>query len=169
MKRNIVLIGFMGCGKSTLARILTQKLGCPVLSTDAMIESKEGKKIEKIFKDSGEEYFRRLEHEAVLEVANKKGVIVDCGGGVVLNPKNIEALKRTGTLVFLSCDADVIYNRVKTQPKRPLLDVPEPRAMIKQLLKERQPYYQQSDLTLDTSDGDLARVALELIEKVGHE
>lgn len=169
MKSNIVLIGFMGCGKSTLARILSQKLGWPAISTDAAVESKEGKKIADIFKDSGEERFRRLEHEAVLEVANKKGVIVDCGGGVVLNPKNIEVLKKAGTMVFLSCDADVIYKRVKIQPKRPLLDVPDPLAKIKQLLKERQPYYQQADLTLDTSDGDLARVAQELMQKVGHE
>lgn len=168
MKRNIILIGFMGCGKSTLAKILSQKLGWPAISTDAVVESKEGKRIANIFKDSGEEHFRRLEHEAVLEVANKQGVIVDCGGGVVLNPKNIEALKKTGTLVFLSCDADVIYERVKTQPKRPLLDVPEPLSKIKQLLKERQPYYQRADLTLDTSDGDLSRVANELIAKVGH-
>lgn len=169
MKRNIVLIGFMGSGKSTLARILSEKLGWPAISTDAVVESKEGKKIVNIFKDSGEAHFRRLEHEAILEVANKRGFIVDCGGGVVLNPKNMDALKKTGTLVYLSCDADVIYKRVKTQPKRPLLDVSDPLAKIKQLLKERQPYYQQADLTLDTSDGDLSRVAQAIIQKVGHE
>lgn len=169
MKRNIVLIGFMGCGKSTLARILSQKLGWPSFSTDAVVEAKAGKKIPEIFQDEGEGHFRHMEHEAVLEVARKQGVIVDCGGGVVLNPKNIEALKKTGTLVFLSCDADVIYKRVKTQPKRPLLDVPDPLAKIKDLLKERQPYYQQADMTMDTSDGDLSRVAQEIIQKVGHE
>lgn len=169
MKRNIVLIGFMGSGKSTLARILSQKLGWPAVSTDSLVEQKEGKTIAEIFKDSGEEYFRHLEHQVVLQVARKQGAIVDCGGGVVLNPKNIEALKKTGTIVFLSCDADVIYKRVKMQPKRPLLDVADPLARIKELLKERQPFYAQADLALDTSDGDLAKVAQQVIDKVSHE
>lgn len=169
MKRNIVLIGFMGSGKSTLARILSQMLRWPAISTDTVIEQKAGKKIPAIFKDSGEEYFRRLEQEAVVEVAKERGVIIDCGGGVVLNPENIKVLKATGILVYLSCSPDVIYQRVRSQPKRPLLDVPDQLAKIKELLDQRQMYYQQADMTLDSSDGDLTRVALEIIQKVDHD
>lgn len=166
MKRNIVLVGFMGCGKSTLARILGEKLGWATISTDARIEEKEGRRIAEIFKDSGESYFRKLEHQTVMDIAASQGVIVDCGGGVVLNPENIKSLKKTGTVIYLSCNPKEIYRRVTMQPKRPLLDVPDPMAKIEALLKERQPLYEQADMTFDTSDGNLSWVAQEIIEKL---
>jgi shikimate kinase len=169
MPKNIILIGFMGSGKSTLARILSEQLGLPVVSTDALIEEKEGRSIADIFKNSGEASFRDLEHRIILEIVNTQGVIVDCGGGVVLNPKNIEILKKTGTLVHLSCEPQEILRRVKMQPKRPLLDVPDPLAKIRELLKVRQPFYEQADMTMDTSDGDLHRVAREVIKKIKHD
>lgn len=169
MPKNIILIGFMGSGKSTLARILSQELGRPSVSTDAKIEHKDGRSIADIFKDSGEAYFRSLEHQVVLEIAGKEGAIVDCGGGVVLNPKNTEILKKIGTLVYLSCAPEEIYKRILMQPKRPLLDVPDPLTKIRELLKQRQPFYEQADMTLDTSDGDLHRVAREVIKRIKHE
>ena len=169
MKRNIVLVGFMGSGKSTLAHILTERLKRPCVSTDEYIEQKEGRKISQIFKDSGEEYFRSLEHKAVQEIAGRQGVIVDCGGGVVLNPDNVKLLKETGVMVFLSCDPKVIYQRVLMQPKRPLLDVPDPLAEIQRLLKVRMSQYKQANVTIDTSDGDMSRVANELMEKFSDE
>jgi shikimate kinase len=166
MKRNIVLIGFMGSGKSTLARILKDLLKWPYVSTDDHIEQKEGRKIAQIFKDSGEDYFRSLEQKVVEEIASREGIIVDCGGGVVLNPENVKLLKKTGTLVYLSCDPKVIYERILMQPKRPLLDVPDPLAEIQRLLKMRIPSYEQADITLNTSDGDMPRVASELMVKL---
>ena len=169
MKRNIVLVGFMGSGKSTLGRLLQKELGWPLLSTDEYIEEQEGRKIAQVFKDSGESHFRSLEHKAVEEITKgEKAVIIDCGGGVVLNPDNMKLLKKTGTLIYLSCDPDVIYERIHMQPKRPLLDVPDPKAKIAMLLKERSPMYKQADITIDTSDGDMARVAQEVIQKVVH-
>ena len=169
MKRNIILIGFMGSGKSTLARILSKELGWPSVSTDAWVEEKERKSITDIFKESGEAYFRDLEHQAVVEITASQGVIVDCGGGVVLNPKNIEILTKTGTLVYLSCAPEEIYRRILAQPKRPLLDVTDPMARIHELLKQRQPFYEQADMIVDTSDGDLHRVAREVIKRINHE
>lgn len=169
MPKNIILIGFMGSGKSSLARILNKELGWPVVSTDARIEQKEGRNISQIFKDSGEGFFRDLEHKVIVEIAGSQGVIVDCGGGVVLNPKNVEILKKTGTLVYLSCTPEEILRRVKMQPKRPLLDVPEPLTKIQELLKIRQPFYEQADMTIDTSDGDLHRVAREVIKRINHD
>lgn len=166
MKRNIVLIGFMGSGKSTLARILKDLLKWPCVSTDEHIEQKEGRKINQIFKESGEDHFRSLEHKAVEEISGRDGIIVDCGGGVVLNPQNVKLLKKTGTLVYLSCDPKVIYERILMQPKRPLLDVADPLAEIKKLLAARTPLYEQADITLDTSDGDMPRVASELMVKL---
>jgi shikimate kinase len=170
MKRNIVLIGFMASGKSTLGRVLQKELGWPLISTDEYIEEKEGRKITQIFKDSGESRFRALEHQALLDITKEdKPVIIDCGGGIVLNPENIKLLKKTGTMIYLSCSPDVIDERIHLQPTRPLLDVPDPKAKIEALLKERMSLYNQADYTFDTSDGDMARVAREVLQKVGHD
>jgi shikimate kinase len=166
MHRNIVLIGFMGSGKSTLAKILNKDLGWEVVSTDDFIQQSEGKRIADIFKEFGEKYFRELEHRVVMELSLRQKLIIDCGGGVVLNQDNIQALKRNGTIFYLTCQAEEIYRRVQMQPKRPLLDVPDPLLKIKELLMIRQPYYEQADVTLDTTDGDLHRVALELLKYV---
>jgi shikimate kinase len=170
MKKNIVLIGFMASGKSTLGRVLQKELGWPLISTDEYIEEKEGRKIAQIFKDSGENHFRTLEHKAVAEVTQTEHpVIIDCGGGVILNPENIRLLKKTGTLFYLSCRPEIIDERIHLQPTRPLLDVPDPRAKIEALLKERASLYSQADFTIDTSDGDMARVAREVFKEIGHE
>lgn len=166
MKQNIVLIGFMGSGKSSLAKILSQKLGNKVISTDALIEKREGKKIAEIFKQAGEPHFRTIEHQVVLEAASHQDAVIDCGGGVVLDPQNVEALKKFGVLVYLSCQPQEILRRVQMQPKRPLLDVADPLAKIEELLKQRQPHYAQADFTIDTTDGDLERAAQEIIKKV---
>ena len=169
MKRNIVLVGFMGSGKSTLARILKDRLKRPSVSTDNYIEQKEGRKISRIFTDSGEGYFRALEHKVIQEIAAQQGLIVDCGGGVVLNPDNVELLKKTGTMVYLSCVSQVIYERILMQPKRPLLDVGDPWAEIEKLLKVRTPLYEQADIIIDTSHGDMPRVADELMARISNE
>jgi shikimate kinase len=170
MKCNIVLIGFMASGKSTLGRVLQKELGWPLISTDEYIEEKEGRKIVQIFKDFGESHFRTLEHKAIQELTKStKPVIIDCGGGIVLNPENIKLLKKTGTLFYLSCTVDVIDERIHLQPTRPLLDVPDPKAKIEALLKERLSLYEQADFTIDTSDGDMTRAAQEVLQKVAHD
>lgn len=152
-----------------MAGILKDRLKRPCISTDEYIEQKEGRKIAQIFKDSGEGHFRSLEHKAVQEIADQQGIIVDCGGGVILNPENVTLLKKSGTMVYLFCDPQVIYERILMQPKRPLLDVPDPLAEIQKLLKVRIPHYKQADITMDTSDGDMPRVANELIARLSHE
>jgi shikimate kinase len=170
MKHNIVLIGFMASGKSTLGRVLQKDLGWPLISTDEYIEEQEGRKIAQIFKDFGESRFRDLEHKAILEITkSEKPLIIDCGGGIVLNPENIKLLKATGTLFYLSCNVDVIDERIHMQPTRPLLDVPDPKAKIEELLEERKALYQQADFIIDTSDGDMVRAAAEVLQKVNHE
>jgi shikimate kinase len=170
MLKNIVLVGFMASGKSTLGRLLQKALGWPLISTDEYIEEKEGRKIAQIFKDSGESHFRALEHKTIQEITKTDHpVIIDCGGGIVLNPENVKLLKKTGTMIYLSCKPDVIDERIHLQPKRPLLDVPDPKVKIEALLKEREPLYRQADWTIDTSDGDMERVAREVLQKVQHE
>jgi len=170
MKKNIVLIGFMASGKSTLGRVLQKELGWPLISTDEYIEKKEGRKIVQIFKDFGEAHFRALEHKVVAEITKSSTpLIIDCGGGIVLNPENIKLLKSTGTVIYLSCRVDVIDERIHLQPTRPLLDVSDPKSKIEMLLKEREHLYQKADLTVDTSDGDMMRVAKLVLQQIRHD
>ena len=162
--KNIVLIGFMGSGKSMVSNRLAEILHRDVVSIDKFIEQKEKRPIAMIFKDSGEAYFREREREVVQEVAARQSVIIDCGGGVVLNPENITDLKRHGVLFFLSASAETIYQNIKGQEHRPLLSVPDPKAKIRELLKERKPFYGQADHTVETDHKTLDQVCAEIVD-----
>ncbi len=152
MSKNIVLIGFMGVGKSLAAKHLSEKLQRPVICTDDLIVAKEGKSIAKIFQDNGEAYFRKVEADIVASIADKQNVIVDCGGGVALNPENLELLKKTGIVFYLSASPEEIYKNVKDQTNRPLLNTPDPKNKIKELLQARRPFYEKADHVID-ADG----------------
>ena len=169
MSKNIVLVGFMGAGKSAVAKNLAMALKRKVVSTDALIEKKEKRPIAAIFKDSGEPYFRSVEKSVVEEVAQESNLIIDCGGGVVLNQNNIDNLKKNGKIFYLSATADVIYERVKNEKHRPLLDVADPKARIKELLKQRKSRYEQADYTLDTSRKAVDEVARKILKLMPHD
>lgn len=149
--KNIVLVGFMGSGKSTIANLLAKELGHPVMSTDEMIVRAEKRPIADIFRDSGESYFRQVEKRIVLEAAKRSGCIIDCGGGVVLDPENISCLKLTGIMFYLTATPQEIFQRVKSHSHRPLLNTENPRAMIEELLAKRSPFYTQADFQIDTT------------------
>jgi len=151
MAKNIVLIGFMGVGKSLVAKHLAAKLNRPIVSTDEMIVEKEGKPITTIFQDKGEAYFRELEAKVVEEIAPRKDVIVDCGGGIALNAQNIEILKKNGIVFYLSATAEEIYKNVKNQQHRPLLNTPDPKHQINELLNKRRPFYEKADHVIDAN------------------
>jgi len=150
--KNIVLIGFMGSGKSMVSKRLGVLLSREIFSTDKMIEEEEGRSVSSIFEESGEEYFRTKEKEAVGKVSKLKGVILDCGGGIVLDQANIDKLKENGYLIYLSATPEFIYEQVKHKKNRPLLDVDDPKAKIKELLELRKAQYAQADQTV-ISDG----------------
>ncbi len=152
MLKNIVLIGFMGVGKSLAAKHLSEKLHRAVVSTDDLIVAQEGKSIAKIFHDSGELYFRKVETDIVAAIVDKQNVIIDCGGGVALNPQNLELLKKNGIVFYLSASPEEIYKNVKDQTNRPLLNTPDPKNKIKELLQARRPFYEKADYVID-ADG----------------
>ena len=152
MAQNIVLIGFMGVGKTLTAKHLSQKLKRPVISTDELIVAKEGKSIAKIFAEKGEDYFRSVEADIVKSIADKTDVIIDCGGGVALNPRNLELLKKNGIVFYLSGSVEEIYKNVKNQKHRPLLNTPDPKKKIKELLDQRRPFYEKADHVIE-ADG----------------
>ena len=152
MSKNIVLIGFMGVGKSLVSNELAIKLKRKVVSTDVLVEQKAGKSIGDIFRDAGEEAFRRLERSVVGDLEKEKNLIIDCGGGIVLNQDNIDLLKKNSIMFYLSASPEVIQKRVEKQPRnRPLLNVADPRQKILQLLNQRKPKCEQADFIIDTS------------------
>lgn len=168
-RKNIVLIGFMGSGKSMVAKRLAEILERDAVSLDDLIEAKEGRPIKQIFAESGEAYFRGREKEAVKEVAGKESLVIDCGGGVVLNPQSMAKLKANGILIFLSATAETIYARVKDTKKRPLLNIKNSKARINELLKERQPLYAQADHTVITDNKTVDEACREIIAHLGHD
>ena len=163
MKKNIVLIGFMGAGKTGVSLYLAKILKRRRISTDETIEHREKRSVARIFQDSGEEYFRRLEKEIVNELADKKNLIIDCGGGIALRQENLDQLKKNGTIFYLSTSPEVIFQRVKMHAHRPLLNVSDPQKKIRDMLKNRKSYYEQADYTIDTDHKSVEQTAKEVL------
>jgi shikimate kinase len=154
MKKNIVLIGFMGTGKTSIAKALATKLKKEFVNIDDLISVKSGKSIPEIFEQDGEQTFRELEIEVVKEISDKKNVVIDCGGGVILNGINIERLKINAKIILLTASPEVILERIlKEDGKRPLLCTQDKMERIKDLLFIREPLYKEAaDYEIDTSN-----------------
>lgn len=151
MKSNIVLIGFMGVGKTPIGLKLAEKLKKEFIDTDKEIEASLGMKISEIFNVHGEKYFRLKESEIIARIAAYENHVISTGGGVVLNPKNIEMLRKRGFIVCLSASPEIIYDRVKDDNQRPLLAGEDVYEKIKRILKEREEKYRCADYYIDTS------------------
>ena len=157
--KNIVLVGFMGTGKTVVARKLAGDIGKKYVSIDKLIEEREKRPIRDIFRDEGEPYFRKVEKEVVKEVSQGRDQIIDAGGGVVLDMENVENLKRSGIIICLRADPRTIYERTKKCGHRPLLNVDDPEKRIKELADERRPFYEKADFHIDTTGLDVAAAA----------
>ena len=164
--KNIVLVGFMGSGKSIIARKLSEQLKVEVIATDDLFEARAGKSIEDIFKAHGEPYFRNLESEIIKEVSLRRGSIIDCGGGVVLSPKNLQYLKTNGIVFYLQATPEVIYQRIKNESHRPLLKTPDPLGSIKELYQQRLPLYNEADFVIDANDASIEGPIVEILKKI---
>ncbi len=152
MTKNIVLIGFMGTGKSSCGKSLATRLGCAFVDLDKYIESKEKMSIPEIFASKGEAYFREKEREAVREVVQRKGVVIATGGGTIKDEENFALLKERGVIVCLTADVDTILARTARRGERPMLDGQEDRRKgVEELLASRQRMYERADFTIDTS------------------
>ncbi len=147
---NVVLIGFMGCGKTTLGRGLAAKLGFRFLDMDELIVQKTGKSIPEIFADSGEEGFRAVETGVLRELQGTRCAVISTGGGVVTMPENLPLLKKLGCVIFLNVPERVLFERVSRNHDRPLLRTANPRQTLHDLLEARLPLYVSvADLDLD--------------------
>jgi len=163
MNKNIVLIGFMGSGKSMVARELGKRLKAQVVATDDLAQAREKETIHEIFKSKGEAYFRNLETEIIKEVSLRRGIIIDCGGGVVLRKENLQDLKTNGIVFYLQATPEVIYQRIKNEGHRPLLKAPDPLGCIKELYQQRLPLYNQADYTIDANDASIEGPVVEIM------
>jgi len=149
---NIILIGFMGSGKSSVGRKLAKDLGMDYIDSDELIEKTEKMKINDIFAKKGEAYFRGLETGVIKTLEDYDNFVISTGGGMVLRQENVKMLKNIGPIVLLWADAEVVYGRIKNQTHRPLLQVPDPKAEIGKILDIRKPIYNQvADFKVDTA------------------
>jgi shikimate kinase len=165
--KNIVLIGFMGCGKSTVGRELHQRLGYRLMDIDHIIEETMGKKISEIFREEGESAFRDFETMQLHEISKQTDArhIISTGGGIVVRPENRALLRRLGYVVWLCAPEDVIYERTSRNRDRPLLNSPDARDKISALLTEREPWYRETaHLRVDTAGLESHELATGILE-----
>ena len=162
---NIVLMGFMGTGKSTVGRTLARRLGMQFLDMDTIIEERAGKPIPRIFAEDGEPHFRAMERALSQELSKRSGLVIACGGGVVLNPENIRDYSRTGLVVCLTATPEVIFKRTAKDRNRPLLEEQDRMKRILELLEKRKTMYAAIPHQVDTTTPTADQVA-ELIMKL---
>lgn len=164
---NIMLIGFMGVGKSTVSKELSKKFDMPEIDMDKVIVDRENKSINDIFEEKGEEYFRKVETGCLIDIQKNKGFIVSCGGGVVVKDENIKHMKDGGVILFLTARPDTIYNRVKDDDSRPILKGNKNIEFIEQLMNKRKDrYLAVSDIIISTDDKTIKEIVDEITDKL---
>ena len=149
---NIVLIGFMGSGKSSIGRIVARRMGFQFLDTDALIVERAGRSIPTIFAEQGEEKFRDLETGAIESLAQHSRCVIATGGGAVLRERNRALLRELGLVVLLAASEEVLFERVSRNDRRPLLQTENPRETLGQMLAGRREMYEAAaEHVVDTS------------------
>ena len=165
-KKNVILCGFMGCGKSTIGGLLAKKIGSAFIVLDRYIEKQEQKTVAQIFADSGEAYFRDLERQASQALSGKSGLVIAAGGGTLTFPENVAAFKRSGRIVLLDVPVEVVARRLQHDTTRPLLNRPDKDTAMRELYDKRLPLYQAAaDITVDASRSPL-QVCLDIISSL---
>ena len=166
-KYNILLIGFMGAGKSAIAGHLQKEYGMNMIDMDEEIVKREGMSISEIFKSRGEPYFRNLETKLLIELQQMSNQVVSCGGGVAMRSENVAEMKKNGRVVLLRAKPETIYERVKDSTNRPLLAGNMNVAYISELMELRRPKYKAAaDVMIDTDGKSVDEICRELLEKV---
>jgi shikimate kinase len=162
-KRSIVMVGLMGCGKSSVGRRLAGALGLTFIDADEEIEKAAGKSIPEIFADHGEAYFRDGERRVIQRLLRSGPQVLATGGGAFMNAETRAAVKAQGISIWLNADLDVLMVRVLKRSNRPLLKAGDPRATMRRLMAERYPIYAEADITLLSRDVDHDVIVAEAI------
>lgn len=148
--KNIVLIGFMGTGKSCVGKLLAEKLSFSFADTDLLVEEEAKMSIPQIFSQYGEAHFRSCEKKAVREAAERSNIVISTGGGVPMFEENRQVLRKNSIIICLCASVDTIMDRTKGRGSRPLLNSQKDK--IQALLDERKPFYDEADFIIDTDD-----------------
>lgn len=162
---NLALVGFMGTGKSSIGRVAAEQLHFEFVDTDELIENNLGKTIAQIFADEGEASFRKHEQNIVAELAGRRNLVISTGGGLVVNPDNLASLKTHALVVCLWASPEIIWERVRPQTHRPLLQTPDPLGKIRKLLSQRAPFYRDADVLVNTDLRPPKEVAQQLLHQ----
>lgn len=161
---HIFLIGFMGSGKSSVGKGLSERMGRPLLDTDHMIEEMAKKPISRIFSEEGEAHFRELETKVLKELPTERGFVISCGGGMALKEENVRLMKEKGKVVFLQATPETILNRVKSSNKRPILEGNKNIPFISELMEKRVPFYNKaSDMEVIVDDKSILEICDEIL------
>lgn len=164
---NIMIIGFMGTGKTTVSNELSKMMSMNMVDTDQFIENKTGMKIQDIFKEHGEEYFRDIETNAIVDILAKDNQLISCGGGIVLRDENIKFMKDRGKIILLTASPKAILQRVKKEDTRPLISQNIGEEDIAKLFEKRSDkYYGATDIVIDTTDKSVEEICNEIITKL---
>jgi len=156
----------MGAGKSEVGELLADQLGYDFIDTDKRVREKAGKSISKIFSEDGEETFRELENEAVQGLLGQQSAVIATGGGAPTNPENMRVLQSLGLMVYLKASPRELYQRVKNDKSRPLLDEEDPLGVVTELLDKREVSYKEADIVVDTEDLSVDEVVDKLIDEL---
>lgn len=166
-KQNIFLIGFMGTGKSTIAAELSRRLGMERMEMDTAIAEEQEMSINDIFEKYGESYFRKLESRLLIELEKRKGMVVSCGGGVVLRSENVGYMKASGKVVLLTALPKTVYERVKENHDRPILNQNMTVEFISELMEKRRGFYEAAaDIVIETDKKTVPEICEEIMEGI---
>lgn len=171
MKDNIVLIGFMGCGKTSVGIRLSYALKRTIIDTDKWIEKKQNMTIAGIFAGKGEAVFRQMETDCIKElIQTAEGQIISTGGGLPVREENHELLRELGRVYYLKVTPDEVYERLKGDTTRPLLQGENPKAKIEELLAKRAPLYERcADVTIEVSGKSFDEIIAEIVKEESRE
>lgn len=164
---NIVLIGFMGAGKSTISEFLKTAFAMDVIEMDQIIAEREGMSISDIFEVYGEQYFRDLETNLLIEMQSRTNVVISCGGGTPMRECNVVEMKKNGRVVLLTAKPETILDRVKDSHERPLIENNKTVSFIAELMeKRREKYEAAADIVIETDGKDELQICEELIHRL---
>ncbi len=163
---NIVLVGMPASGKTTIGKLLSEKLNDYTLyDTDSIIERTQGITISEIFKKFSEDYFRKLEHDTIQMLCNGSKKIISVGGGAFENPNTRATLLKFGKVFYLKSELDILYYRISSDKTRPLLQNENPKQILESLLKKREENYLKAHYTIDTTDMSEEEIARFIINE----
>lgn len=164
---NIVLIGFMGTGKSTISDCLSTSFDMEVVDMDQVISDREKMSIPDIFETYGEEYFRNAETNLLKELQSKHNVVISCGGGTPMRDENVQEMKKNGRVVLLTAKPETIFERVKDSHNRPLIENNKSVDYINELMQQRRDkYFAAADIIIETDNKTKTEICQEIADSL---